>query len=131
MRAFSQCLMRDDLPGEGADRYGGFEFGLRTSSGDSKLAYDGFRLPLVARRGTRSTSLWGLVRPAHGATHVSIDYRPDGSSRWRFLEHDSTNSRGYWSTTTRLVGGRSYRVRWTGADGERFEGPRTRTYRGG
>jgi hypothetical protein len=56
VRAFSQYLMRDDLPraGSAGERYGGF------------------RLPLVAERGTR---LWGLVRPASGSTTVRIEYR--------------------------------------------------------
>jgi hypothetical protein len=40
-----------------------------------------------------------------------------------------TNRRGYWSTT-RLVSDRRYRVRRTGPDGTRYEGPLTRSYRG-
>jgi hypothetical protein len=133
VRAFSQYLMRDDLPREGpaSGRYGGFESGLRTSGGAPKSAYEGFRLPMVARRGSRSTSLWGLVRPAGGRTAVSIDYRPAGSSTWRLLKRDTTNARGYWSTATRLVQGRSYRVRWIAPAGAKsVAGPRTRTYRG-
>ena len=83
MRAFSQYLMRDDLPRPGRPylRYGGFESGLRHSGGERKLAYDGFRLAFVARRvGHRHvrTSLWGLVRPATGRTTVSIEYRNRG-----------------------------------------------------
>jgi hypothetical protein len=87
------------------------------------LAYDGFRLPLVATRGRR-TSLWGLVRTTDGATTVRIEYRNRGSSRWRPLKRDRTNSRGYWSTTTSHGSGRVYRVRW----GE-FAGAPTRAYR--
>jgi hypothetical protein len=125
VRAFSQYLMRDDLPREGRPyvRYSGFESGLRHSDGEQKRAYDAFRLPLVATRGRR-TSLWGLVRPADGATKVKIEYRNRGSSRWRTLKHDRTNSRGYWSTTTSYRKGRSYRVRW-----ESFTGATTRAYR--
>ncbi len=125
VRAFSQYLMRDDLPRPGrlVERYGGFESGLRLAGGDAKLAYDGFRLPLVARHGTRRTTLWGLVRPAAGRTSVTIDYRNRGSSKWRRLKHDHTNADGYWSTTTSYRKGRSYRVRWQG-----FSGPRTRVY---
>ncbi len=125
VRAFSQYLLRDDLPREGRAylRYGGFESGLRHSGGTAKLAFDGFRLPLVAERGRR-TRLWGLVRPADGKTRVRIEYRNRGSSRWRLLKHDRTNARGYWATTTSYRSGRSYRVRW-----ETFTGPRTRAYR--
>jgi hypothetical protein len=80
VRAFSQYLMRDDLPraGTASERYGGFESGLRHSGGAEKLAYDGFRLPLVAERGRR-THLWGLVRPAHRKTTVRIEYRNRGA----------------------------------------------------
>jgi hypothetical protein len=129
VRAFSQYLMRDDRERDGADRYGGFQTGLRSAGGDRKRAYEGFRLPLVAERGRRHTTLWGLVRPAGGTTSVSIDFRDRGSSRWRFLKRDRTNSRGYWTTTTRLRSDRRYRVRWTASDGTRFEGPLTRSRR--
>ena len=133
VRGFSQYLMRDDLPVPGATnalaRYGGFESGLRTSDGKVKLAYEGFRLPLVATRGSRSTALWGLVRPAAGATKVTIEYRNSGSSTWRRLKGDTANSAGYWSTTTSARSGRSYRVRWTAAGGTVYVGPATRAYR--
>jgi hypothetical protein len=133
VRGFSQYLMRDDLPRADTksvfERYGGFESGLRTSDGTPKLAYDAFALPLTATRGSRRTTLWGLVRPATGRTRVSIDYRNAGSSTWHHLKHDSTNRRGYWSTTTSLRRGRAYRVRWTAANGRQHVGPPTRSYR--
>jgi hypothetical protein len=133
VRGFSQYLMRDDLPVPGAtsslERYGGFESGLRTSPGEAKLAYEGFRLPLVATRGSRSTALWGLVRPAKGKTKVTIDYRNSGSSAWHRLKSKATNADGYWSTTTSARSGRSYRVRWTAPDGTEYTGPATRSYR--
>ena len=131
VRAFSQYLMRDDLPRPGPryERYGGFESGLRHSDGERKPAYDGFRLPLVARRTSRHrTSLWGLVRPARGRTTIEVEYRNRGSSRWRTLKRDHADSRGYWSTTTSYRSGRSYRVRWAAEDGATFTGPRTRVY---
>lgn len=126
VRAFSQYLMRDDLPraGSAVQRYGGFESGLRHSGGEVKLAYDGFRLPTVAERGRRSTRLWGLVRPAGERTTVRIEYRNRGSSKWRTLKRDRTDSRGYWATTTSYRSGRSYRMRW-----DEFTGAATRAYR--
>jgi hypothetical protein len=130
VRAFSQYLMRDDREREGADRFGGFQTGLRAAGGGEKLSFEGFRLPVVADRGRTRTTLWGLVRPATGRTSVSIDYRNRGSDRWRLLKRDRTNSRGYWTTTTRLVRNRRYRVRWPAPDGARFAGPLTRSYRG-
>jgi hypothetical protein len=129
VRAISQYLMRDDLPREGRDRYGGFESGLRYADGERKRAYNGFRLPLVARRDGRRVRLWGLVRPADGRTRVEIRYRNRGSRKWRRLKRDRTDRRGYWRTTTRHRRGRSYHVRWTAPDGDRFRGPRTRVIR--
>jgi cellulase (glycosyl hydrolase family 5) len=133
VRGFSQYLMRDDVPVPGATnalaRFGGFESGLRTSDGKVKLAYEGFRLPLVATRGSRSTALWGLVRPATARTKVTIEYRNARSSTWRRLKSDTTNADGYWSTTTSRHSGRSYRVRWTAPNGTAFTGPPTRAYR--
>jgi hypothetical protein len=131
VRGFSQYLMRDDLPRPGSvlERYSGFESGLRTSAGVPKLAYEGFRLPLVATRGSRSTSLWGLVRPATGTTKVAIEYRNAGSSTWHALKTASTTTTGYWSTTTSARSGRAYRVRWTAPNDTTFTGPPTRAYR--
>jgi hypothetical protein len=134
VRGFSQYLMRDDPPRTDADsifgRYAGFESGLRTSDGKPKVAYSGFRLPLAAIRGARHTTLWGLVRPADGTTRISIDYRNAVSSPWHYLKHDTTNHRGYWTTTTSPRSGRSYRVRWTDQDGTHDVGSPTRAYRG-
>jgi hypothetical protein len=133
VRAFSQYLMRDDLPRPGRraiERFRGFESGLRHSEGARKPAYGGFRLPMIARRRSRHrTYLWGLVRPARGRTSVTIEYRNRGSSRWHRLKHDRTDRRGYWSTNTRYRRGRSYRVRWRAPGGHRYAGARTRVYR--
>src|SRR5690348_6966265 len=112
VRAFSQYCLRDDLPRKGRPyiRYGGFESGLRHSWGRKKKAYNGFMLPLVAdRTSRRRVSLWGLVRPAHGRTGVTVQYRNKHGHRWRTLKGDRTDHRGYWRTTTGYRGGRSYR----------------------
>ena len=125
VHAFSQYLMRDDEPRAGSAyaRYSGFESGLRHSNGTVKLAYDAFRLPLVAERSGSRVALWGVARPALAATVVEIDYANAGATTWRYLKRDTTDARGAWSTTTRFRKGRAYRVRWNG-----FEGPRTRVY---
>ena len=123
VRAFSQYLMRDDLPRSGADRFGGFESGLRYANGRKKAAYDGFRLPLVADRKGGKVKLWGLVRPATGATKVRVEYR--GKKGWKDLARVRTNGRGVWKDTTRYRGKRVvYRVRWGS-----FSGPPTHVYR--
>jgi hypothetical protein len=126
VRAFSQYMMRDDLPRAGSAyvRYSGFESGLRHSSGEAKLAYDAFRLPLVADRAGSRVSLWGLVRPTAAATTVGVQYRHGSKGAWRTLTTRSTSSGGYWSASARFRSGRVYRVVW----GD-HAGPATRVYR--
>jgi hypothetical protein len=123
--AFSQYLMRDDNPRPGSTfaRYSGFESGLRGSTGKAKPAYDGFRLPLVADAHGRTVSLWGLVRPAHARTRVQVQLRKSGSKTWHKLKTVTTNTQGYWRSSTALRSGASYRVVW-GA----YHGPATRAY---
>ncbi len=116
--AFSQYLMRDDPPGSGADKYGGFESGLRTFKGKAKPALAAYRLPLVVTKGR----LWGLVRPLGGANStVTVQYRDGGA--WKDLTTAATDSRGYWSKRTTARKGRVYRVKW-----QTFTGPTTRAY---
>src|SRR4051794_33175466 len=132
VKAFSQYLMRDDQPRKGSKivRYSGFESGLRHSNGKEKLAYKGFRLPLVAdRASTHKVKLWGLVRPAGATTTVALQYRAKGSSKWHALRMRTTNPRGYFTASTRFRKGRAYRVLWTSPQGVTYSGPTTRVYR--
>src|SRR3954468_20572482 len=117
--------MRDDDPRPGSRyaRYSGFESGLRGSSGKAKLAYEGFRLPLVAdARGSR-VYLWGYVRPKPARARVVVQIRKKGSSHWAKLKTVTTNTRGYWRSVTSLRRGAQYRVVWGG-----YTGPATRAY---
>jgi hypothetical protein len=120
--AISQYLMRDDLPGTGADKYGGFESGLRYYNGKKKKAYEAFRLPVVADHAGGKVRLWGRVRPATGAVTVAVEYHDKGS--WKSLGTVGTNARGVWRKTTGYRKGRTYRVRW-----DAFVGPATHVYR--
>jgi hypothetical protein len=128
--AFSQYLLRDDPPVPGvprAERYPGFESGLRTNAGAPKLALTGFRLPLVAfRRGSR-VSLWGLARPASGRTRVTVESTSGGSFRKLFTT--TTDSRGYFTRSTAFRSGRRYRLTWTQPDGTTIHGTTTSVYR--
>jgi hypothetical protein len=130
VRAFSQYLMRDDLPREGSRlvRYSGFESGLRRSGGGAKPSYRGFRLPLTVRKRGGRARLWGLVRPAAGRTSVTVEARARRRP-WRPIASARTNRRGYWTATAVHRRGRSYRVVWNAPDGSAHRGAPTRASR--
>jgi hypothetical protein len=123
--AFSQYLMRDDNPRPGSkySRYSGFESGLRGSAGKAKPSYDAFRLPLVADARGSHVYLWGFVRPSASRTRVVVEIRKRGSSTWHKLKTVTTNTQGYWRSSTALRSGASYRVVWGS-----YRGPATRAY---
>jgi len=123
--AFSQYLMRDDDPRPGSRyvRYSGFESGLRGSGGKAKLAYSGFRLPLVADARSSHVYFWGYVRPQSSRTRALLQIRKKGSKRWVKLKTVTTNSRGYFRSVSSLRRGAQYRVVWGG-----YTGPPTRAY---
>ena len=120
VKAFSQYLMRDDLPrkGGGHARYSGFESGLRGAKGHRKKAYNGFRLALVADRASRHlVRLWGHVRPATGRTRATVQYRRNGHSSWHRLKRVHTDRHGTFTTRTGYRRGRQYRLTWSSYSG--------------
>lgn len=120
VKAFSQYLMRDDLPKRHGPRYAGFESGLRTSRGGQKQAYRGFRLALVADRATRRrVTLWGHVRPATTRTRAVVQDRTHGG--WHRLRSVRTDRSGVFTVRTAYRPGRVYRLTWK---------PRRTTYAG-
>ncbi len=125
--AFSQYLLRDDPRGgkAGASVHGGvigFQTGLETFGGKLKPLYFGFPLPLVVSKQGRGYSLWGLVRPAEGATKVRVLVQPRGSSSFRTLKVVQTSSLGYWALDS-SVPGAHWRVSWRSAAGKVYNGP--------
>jgi hypothetical protein len=124
---FSQYLLRDDRLGgaPGAGVHGGrvgFQTGLEYVNGTPKPLYYSWPVPLVVSRAGRGYALWGLVRPAAGATQVTVLVRARGSRRYRVLRTAATDSLGYWSFTS-PVAGAAWKVRWTSPAGVRYEGP--------
>ena len=122
--AFSQYLLRDDplggAPGASVNGgYVGFQTGLEYISGQAKPLLNGFRLPLtVARSASSSYSLWGLVRPATGATHVEVLVLPKGSRKSASLSSSvRTDSSGYWTLRTSVRNPVSFTVRWRAPSG--------------
>jgi hypothetical protein len=125
--AFSQYLLRDDPLGgaPGSSVHGGFigfQTGLETVSGGRKPLYFGFPVPLVVSRQGHGFSLWGLVRPAEGATTLKVLVQPKGSKSYRTLKLVRTNSSGYWSFNSSLQGVH-WRVSWRSPAGVAYNGP--------
>ena len=124
VKAFSQYLMRDDVPLDSRDplvRYSGFQTGLRTSRGRKKPAYDGFLLPLRVSEAGRSHVLWGRVRPATEPVDVTI--QRDTGDGWKRLTTTRTGAGGVFGLGTKARDKARYRVRWTRADGATITGP--------
>ena len=125
--AFSQYLLKDDPVGgkPGASVNGGtigFQTGLEFLSGAPKPLYHAWPVPLVVSKSGHSYSLWGLVRPATGATKLTVLVQPKGSHKFRTLSTVTTNSQGYW-TLRSSTRGASWRVRWVSPSGSKYEGP--------
>ncbi|HZO35276.1 MAG TPA: hypothetical protein VFB41_00225 [Solirubrobacteraceae bacterium] len=127
VKGFSQYLLRDDDPGTGSDRYGGFESGLRFADGRAKISYRSFPVPLVAlRTSTTKVSLWGLARPAGRQTKVTV-LAGRGSSFTRYATY-TTDAHGYFTKSVPYTKNREYRLRWTSPEGKVYTGPPIRVY---
>ncbi len=125
--AFSQYLLKDDPLGgaPGASVHGGtigFQTGLEYVNGARKPLYLAFPVPLVVSKQGRGFSLWGLVRPATGATKVTVLVQRKGAKRFGTLRTVSTDGGGYWRLSSSTRGVR-WRVRWSSPTGVKYEGP--------
>ncbi|MGO9320799.1 MAG: hypothetical protein ACLQBY_08375 [Solirubrobacteraceae bacterium] len=124
--AFSQYLLKDDPVG-GSEPEASFQTGLEYVNGARKPLYFGWPIPLTVTKERHGVSLWGLVRPAAGATKVTVLVRPKRSKRYRTLRTITTSSLGYWSLSSSTPG-EYWRVRWTSPKGVKYEGPPIRAY---
>jgi hypothetical protein len=112
--AFSQYLLTDSEP-TGKKQYGGFESGLRFSTGKPKPSLRSFPLPIAVKRvGSARVSIWGLVRPARGVTQATVTYRDRGASTYKKLRDVTTDSRGYFRFTGTYRSGRRWNLEWQG-----------------
>jgi hypothetical protein len=123
--SFSQYLLRDDPLGTRGTV--GFQTGLETVRGAAKPLYFGFPLPLTVSKRGHGFALWGLVRPATGATSVTVLVEQRGSHRFRTLKTLTTNGAGYWALSSSTQGSR-WRVQWRGPNGILHTGPPIRAY---
>ena len=133
VHSFSQYLLTDDKPiagAKGAAKYGGFESGLKTSKGIVKPSFDAFRLTLAVKLVTKTTvSVWGLVRPATGATSATLEYRAGTSGVWHTTKTLATNSLGYFRSRVAYRKDRQYRLVWMSPAGPTYTGAATRAYK--
>jgi hypothetical protein len=125
--AFSQYLLRDDPLGgkPGSSVHGGtvgFQTGLEYLSGRPKPLFFAWPVPLTVSKRGHAFSLWGLARPATGATKVTVLVQRKGSRRYKTLKTVTTDSRGYW-TLRSPVAGAHWRVRWVSPAHVKYEGP--------
>ncbi len=130
--AFSQYLLRDDAtidrPGNSLSGLGtGFQTGLEYANGRPKPLYAGFRLPLVVMRARAGFNLWGYVRPARGATGVTVLVQRSRRAGFTVLARRRTDTRGYWQMPSR-VRGVAWRVRWRAPAGITYTGPPIAAY---
>jgi len=126
--AFSQYLLQDDpVGGSFASTNVGFQTGLEYVSGKRKPLYYGFPVPLTVTKRGHGYSLWGLVRPASGATKVTVLVELKGSRRYRTLKTLTTHSSGSWAFNS-STNGASWRVRWISPANVKYEGPPIRAY---
>jgi hypothetical protein len=130
--AFSQYLLKDDPLGgrPGSSVHGGFigfQTGLEYLSGAPKPLYFGWPVPLVVNKLSHGFSLWGLVRPAPGATKLTVLVQLPGARRYRTLATTTTDGLGYWGLRSSTRGAH-WRVRWVSPTGARYEGPPIRAY---
>jgi hypothetical protein len=125
--AFSQYLLRDDPLGgrPGASVHGGtigFQTGLEYLNGKPKPLYFGWPIPLAVSKRGGGVSLWGLVRPASGVTHVTVLVAAGHRRRFRTFTTVTTDSLGQWSLSASTRGA-NWRVRWTSPAGVTYLGP--------
>jgi hypothetical protein len=133
--AFSQYLLHDDPvggpPGSGVNGgYVGFQTGIEYLSGKPKPLFYGFRLPLTVKHtGGNRYSLWGLVRPATGATNVQVLVLKQHAHKSVTLARSvQTNSHGYWTLNTSVGSAVSFAVRWRAPDGTLYTGATVTPY---
>ena len=111
LRSYSQYLLYDDPPREGADEravWSGFQTGLRFADGRRKPAWAAFRLPLVVRRVGSRVRAWGRVRPGDGVRVVQLELQRGGA--WAPGRRIETDDAGYFDVAVRRAAEYRYRA---------------------
>jgi len=113
---WSQYPFTDDsIPDTGADRFGGFQSGIKFENGREKPGiYDAFKFPFYVRRLSASkVEVFGGVRPAGEGAAVTVESRL-GKGRWKRLASLKTAKQGYFDRRVNVSGAakRQFRFRW-------------------
>jgi hypothetical protein len=116
--SFAQYLMED---------HPAFASGLRFADGKEKPSFAAFRTPLAILRRGQKVRIWGLVRPARGATTVTLRTR-DRNGRARRLARLRTSTAGIFRLRSDFAAGRRWQVVWSDGHGHSLPGPWTRAY---
>ena len=113
--AWSQYPFTDDeVADSGANRFGGFQSGLKFESGRKKTGvYKAFQLPFYVKRLSASrVQVFGGVRAVGAGQTVTVETRI-GKRKWRTLGRVRTAAQGYFLRNFRASGGtkRQFRFR--------------------
>jgi hypothetical protein len=123
--AWSQYPFTDDaIPDSGADRFGGFQSGIKFENGREKPGvYDAFRLPFFVRLISASkVEVFGGVRPAGPGAAVTVEARV-GKGKWKRLARLKAGPQGYFDRDFKVSGAAKRQFRF------RFEKSKSRVAR--
>jgi hypothetical protein len=122
MRSFSQFILQD-LPPPKTGEYTFWSAGLFTYSGEPKLTYSAWRLPLYlpvssTTRG-RTLEVWGCVRPAPYAyldtgkpQTAEIQFAPRGSGSYSALRTVTVTRNCYFDARVKFPSSGTVRLAW-------------------
>jgi hypothetical protein len=129
IQSFHQYLLRDPLPTNKANDWGGFASGLLFYSGQPKDSYAAWRLPIYmpvqSASSGKSLEVWGCVRPAHFALvdtgqpqSAQIGFAPSGSSTFQTVATvPITDPDGYFDTRVTFPSSGTVILTWVYPDG--------------
>ena len=123
VQAMSQFLLADDapLPGEKNQRvaWRTFQSGLQSLSGKRKPSYKAYVTPIFVKktrlRGGRTTTVFGMLRPAQAPARVRVQlqFRSRGRKRWQTRRRITVGGpRHYFEARLRVPRSGSVRILW-------------------
>ena len=105
LRSFSQYELFDEHD------TGAFQTGLRFEDGRAKSGLDAYRLPVWAFKRSGYTYVWGMVRPARGASQTAtVEYYDAGSRKWKRLRTVSVSASNRFVYLRTHARGKYFRV---------------------